>query len=62
MVETKLTIRNVIDQLDTQLAQKPEDSPFYGPVKQFPAAIGAADRARLTARYRAMIADQIYPA
>ena len=30
VVETKLTIRNVIDQLDTQLTQKPEDSPFYG--------------------------------
>ena len=62
VVETKLTIRNVIDQFETQLALKPEDSPFYGPIKQFPAAIGAADRARLTAEYRAMIADQIYPA
>ena len=44
VVDTKLTITNVIDQLDTQLAQKPEDSAFYGPIKQFPASIGAADR------------------
>ena len=62
VVETKLTIRNVIEQLDTQLAQKPEESQFYGPIKQFPATISAADKARLATQYRAMIADQIYPA
>jgi uncharacterized protein (DUF885 family) len=62
VVETQMTIRNVIDQFDTQLALKPEDSAFYGPAKQFPAGIGAADRARLAAEYRAMITDQIYPA
>ena len=62
VVETKLTIRNTIEQLDTQLAQKPEESQFYGPIKQFPASIPAADRTRLTSEYRAMIADQIYPA
>lgn len=62
VVETKLTIRNVIEQLDTQLAQKPEDSAFYAPIKQFPEAIGATDRARLAREYRAEIADKIYPA
>ena len=36
VVETKLTVRNMIEQLDTQLKQKPEDSPYYGPVKKFP--------------------------
>ena len=62
VVDTRLTITNVIDQLNTQLAQKPEESTFFGPVKQFPATIGAADRARLKREYRAMIALQIYPA
>jgi uncharacterized protein (DUF885 family) len=62
VVDTKLTVRNMIEQLDTQLAQKPEDSPYYGPVKQFPAAIGAADRTRLTQQYRAAITDELYPA
>ncbi len=62
VVDTRLTIGNVIDQLDTQLAQSPEQSAFYGPVRNFPAAIGEADRARLTREYRAMIADRIYPA
>ncbi len=60
--DTKLTIGNVIAQLDDQLKQKPEDSQFYGPVKQFPADISAADQTRLRAETRAMIADQIYPA
>jgi uncharacterized protein (DUF885 family) len=62
IVDTKLTVRNMIEQLNTQLAQKPEDSPYFGPVKQFPAAIGAADRARLTQQYRAAITDELYPA
>jgi len=62
VVETKLTVRNMIEQLDTQLAQTPEDSPFFGPVKQFPASIGAADRARLTTAYRAAVTGQLYPA
>ena len=62
VVETKLTIRNVIEQLDNQLAQKTEDSAFYGPIKQFPASFSEADKARLTAAYRAEITDQLYPA
>ena len=62
VLETKLTVRNMIEQLDTQLKQKPEDSPYFGPVKQFPDSIGAADRERLTAAYRAAITDDLYPA
>lgn len=62
VVETKMTVRNMIEQLDTQLAQKPEESSFYGPVKQFPDSIGAADRDRLTKEYRTAITEQLYPA
>jgi uncharacterized protein (DUF885 family) len=61
VVETKLTIRNVIEQLDTQLAQKPEDSPYFGPTKQFPADFSEADRARFTEAYRKAITEDIYP-
>ncbi len=60
--ETKLTIGNVIAQLDEQLKQKPEESQFAAPVKQFPADISAADQARLRAETIAMTRDQIYPA
>ena len=61
VLDTKLTTRNMIEQLDTQLAQKPEESPYFGPIKEFPDSIGAADRARLTAAYRAAITDELYP-
>jgi uncharacterized protein (DUF885 family) len=60
--ETKLTITNVIDQLNTQLAQKTEDSPYYGPVKKFPADFSEADKARLTAEYRDIVKKGLYPA
>jgi uncharacterized protein (DUF885 family) len=62
VVETKLTVRNMIEQLDSQLKQKPEESAYYGPVKQFPDAVGAADRTRLAKEYRAAISNEIYPA
>ncbi len=61
VVETKMTVNNMIEQLDNQLKLAPEDSPYYGPVKEFPASVGASDRARLTKEYRAAITDEIYP-
>lgn len=60
--ETKLTITNVVDQLNTQLAQKTEESPYYGPVLKFPESFSDADKSRLTAEYREMIEKGIYPA
>jgi len=62
VVDTKLTVRNMIEQLDTQLKQAPEDSPYFGPVKDFPAGISDADKARLTTEYRAAITSEIYSA
>ena len=62
IVDTKLTVRNMIEQINTQLAQKPEDSPYWGPIKSFPKSISAADQARLTNEYRAAITGEIYPA
>jgi uncharacterized protein (DUF885 family) len=62
VVETKLTIRNVIQQLDTQLAEAPEASPYFGPIGNFPDAVPEADRARLRAAYIEVIRDRIFPA
>lgn len=62
VVETKMTVRNMIDQFDTQLKQPVEQSPFYGPVTAFPDSVPEADRARLRADYRAVIEQGIYPA
>jgi uncharacterized protein (DUF885 family) len=59
--ETKMTIRNVIEQFDTQLKQPVEESPFYQPVKNFPADFSQADKTRLEAAYRAIITNDIYP-
>ncbi|MGZ8349156.1 MAG: DUF885 domain-containing protein [Allosphingosinicella sp.] len=62
VVETRLTVRNVIGQLDTQLATPPDQSPFAGPVQNFPDAVPEADRARLREGHVAIIRDGIYPA
>ena len=62
VVETKLTIRNVIGQLDTQLSTPPEQSPYAGPVQNFPDAVPEAERARLREAHLAIIRDGIYPA
>lgn len=51
VVETKLTIRNVIEQLDTQLKQGVEQSPYWEPVKAMPASFTPAQKKKLTAQY-----------
>jgi uncharacterized protein (DUF885 family) len=60
--ETKMTITNVVDQLNTQLAQSTEESPYYGPVKKFPEGFSDTDKTRLTAEYKEMIEKGLYPA
>lgn len=62
VVQPKLTVRNMIEQLDLQLAQGIEGSTFYGPVKTFPASIPAAEQVRLRAAHAAAIRDEIRPA
>jgi uncharacterized protein (DUF885 family) len=62
VVEPKLIVNNMIEQIDTQLAQGVEGSVFYGPVKTFPAEIPAADQQRLRAETAAIIRDGIFPA
>ena len=62
VVDTKLTIKNVIDQMDLQLAEKPEESPFYRPVLNFPARLSPRPTRRgcappISPRSR----DDIYP-
>lgn len=62
VVETQLTIRNVIEQLDMQLADAPEASPYYRPVLNFPDGVPEADRARLRQAYLEIVRDGIFPA
>lgn len=51
VVESKLTIRHVIDQLETQINAGIEESPYYAPVENFPEDFSEADKQRLTAAY-----------
>ncbi len=53
VLETRLTIGNVISQLDTQLEIPIADSQFMGPVKNFPEDFSEEDKTRLTAAYEA---------
>ncbi|MCZ4342158.1 DUF885 domain-containing protein [Sphingomonadaceae bacterium G21617-S1] len=62
VVEPRLVVNNMIDQIDMQLGQGVEGSTFYGPVKHFPEGISAADQARLQAETAAVIRDGIIPA
>jgi uncharacterized protein (DUF885 family) len=62
VVQPKLTVVNMIEQLDGLIAEGVEKSTFYGPVTKFPDGISAADKTRLTAAYGAIIRDVITPA
>ncbi|WP_019834049.1 DUF885 domain-containing protein [Sphingomonas sp. PR090111-T3T-6A] len=62
IVEPKLVVNNMIDELTLQSANGVEGTPYYGPVKAFPDTIPAADQARLRAAYTATIRDGIMPA
>lgn len=62
VVDTKLTVRNMIEQLDGQLKQTPAENNYLGPVRKFPDSIPADERTRLTAAYRAAYDGEIRPA
>ncbi|NJC04576.1 uncharacterized protein (DUF885 family) [Sphingomonas kaistensis] len=62
VVDTKLTVRNMIEQLDGQLKQTPAENSYLGPVRKFPESIPVEERARLTTAYRAAYDGEIRPA
>ncbi len=62
VVESRLTVGNMIDQIDAILAQPIESSPFYSPVVAFPPSVPEADRPALRSRYAEMVRLKLYPA
>jgi uncharacterized protein (DUF885 family) len=62
VVQPKLVVRNVVEQLDQLLADQVEASAFYKPLTAFPAAVSAADQDRLRTAYRASIGNKLRPA
>lgn len=61
ILETKLTVGNMIEQLDTQLAQPVDESPYWGPITNMPEEFSAADKARLTDGFKSSVSG-IYAA
>ena len=62
VVETRLTITNVISQLDTQLALPVADSPYFVPTTNFPEDFTAEQRSEQTEKLRRSVTEEIYPA
>jgi uncharacterized protein (DUF885 family) len=62
VVDTKLTVRNMVEQIDNLLKEKQEESSFTAPVRNFPDTVPQAERARLTQAHLAAYRDQILPA
>lgn len=61
VVQPRVLMVKVLPQLDAVIGDKPEDTLFWGPIQRMPEDFSAADRQRLTAAYRDMIADKIMP-
>ena len=61
-VESRLTVRIMIAQIDALLAQPVEQSPFYSPVRKFPEAVPLASREQLRSAYAAVVRDRLQPA
>ncbi len=62
VVESRLTVTNMIAQIDALSALGVEGSPFYSPVKQFPARLPKAAQAQLRADYAQVLRDELLPA
>jgi uncharacterized protein (DUF885 family) len=62
IVQPKLVMANVLEQLDAMLAEGVEGSSFYRPVANFPAEVPEADRQRLRAAYAESISTEVRPA
>jgi uncharacterized protein (DUF885 family) len=62
VVQPKVLMAKTIPQLDALIKDKPEDTLFWRPIANLPADMPAADKERLTAAYRTLIADELMPA
>ena len=62
VVETRMTTRNMIEQIDAILAQPLVESPFTSGTKTFPDAVPTARRETLRQQYFAATEGEVYPA
>ena len=62
VVLPRMVVERILPQLQAHFGQAPDKTEFWQPIAHFPAAVAAADRARLEKAYRAKIAAVIEPA
>jgi uncharacterized protein (DUF885 family) len=62
VLESQLTMRNVIEQLDSQLALPLEKSPYWQPALNFPAEFSDGEKERLKAQLRESLDRDVLPA
>ena len=62
VVQPRLVVNNVIDQLDNLLAPGVDGAVMMKPVQKFPDSFSAADKARISADYAKAISTQVNPA
>jgi prolyl oligopeptidase len=62
IVQPRVAMGRVPAQIEKQLVDEPEKSPFYAPLRRMPASFAAADRDRLIRQTREAIATAVVPA
>lgn len=62
VLETQLTTRNMVGQIDAILAQSLAESPFTSAVRDFPAEVPAVHQSELRQLYEAATTGELYPA
>jgi uncharacterized protein (DUF885 family) len=58
----KITLRDVEKQIQAQVLEDPQKSPFYEPFKKFPETVSTTDQQRLRKEGAQIIRDQLIPA
>jgi len=62
IVLPRFVVDHLVQQFDEYATQAPAQSPYYGPTRRWPDALGPADRDRLGRAYAACIEDRLRPA
>ncbi len=57
----RVLAERILPQLEAHIVASPEESLYYGPVRDMPEGFSTADRARLTAAYRTAITSKVVP-
>jgi uncharacterized protein (DUF885 family) len=61
VVQPRILMEKTLPQLADIAKDKPEDTVFWGPIKNFPESFTAEDKTRLTAAYKDAIANRLVP-